>query len=480
MRLWQAAARDLGEHALALQLDEACPSDLDGRSSWTGRSYDLIQLGRSAQARDELLRAGATPPSGSDLTARDVVLAAACAACGDDGAWHWLLAAAARIDGGAWLAALVGAVADQRGELATADSAWVAARGSGAHGRTARVRAGVAIVASRRRDDPQDVGRLVLDVVGAAIAADLERRPGVAVAIAQGLLERGDVAGARLVLRTTLMLVPSSAEVRAALGAVPARRPVTVVAVATALAAVLIGGLIALTTVVPAPGVRVIGIVAVSLGGALWARRVPLPGMTAAESAVWRDVRGLVWDEQEQRLVPPGNRNGGWYGIAAIAGLAAGTALVAPALAALSALAGSGFAAWADSGSAGFAYLAGAALGTAGGVLLVRWAIRARRRSRARRELSARAQSRAREGASCRCWSDAWLRGWLAEETAAQHLADAQALAVIPGSQVRRCPSTGTLWLVGPLAADGLWLALRGDAPRAAPQPDQQGDGFYL
>jgi hypothetical protein len=91
---------------------------------------------------------------------------------------------------------------------------------------------------------------------------------------------------------------------------------------------------------------------------------------------------------------------------------------------------------------------------------------------------------------TCRCWSTPALSGRTASAYASRHLqpvldptvADELGRRLGPRAQVATCPTSGAVWLTGPLGRAGTPLALRGvlPVPTTTPPEPAPSVGFYL
>lgn len=478
---WTVTADGLAERSLAVGLRESRPGEA-GPEQDLHRALDLLVLGRAQECVELLRRAGVHPPAhGDDLGPQHLLLAAGHAATGDDGAWSWLLATLAQGSNRRFAHLLVAGAGDARGDTAAADRAWTELVRSplGTLDRRAAVRAAVVEISARSRSArADDVAELVATwssvLVGLDRADDVT--PSSALAVATGLVARGDRSGARLLLRATAAQTPRSADLRRMLGSLTPRWAVVRTTGAVVVAAVAIAGLLALAL----RGGRPMSLL-FAAGFWLWHRFVPLAGLTQSESRVWRGLGALSYDEVTDAVATPDADRRGWYGVAGIVGAIAGLTLCLTVLPDLAAALGAPGLLEQDGGLAVWlAVSIGLAVAGYCGVRALH--LRSRRRTAERRRRAAE-DAQLADAARCRCWHEAQLGGLLARHYADGHLVVepqwSRAVARLGrDAAVARCPQTGSSWLVGPLGADGRWLALRGPAP-VAPQVTTE-SGFYL
>lgn len=471
-------ARQADEPALAVALHEATPPGAvpadEARWDAVAHAADLLVLGRPDEARGVLDVAGVAPPDGDAVDGGHLVLAAVHAALGADDAWRWLLTTTSRYGPAVASARLVAAAADARGDVAAADRAWVEVCASGRASTATVARAAVAEITHRPREDHDALGQVVGAWAGATVAVDPVAPGRMALTVADGLVARGDTAGARLLLRAAAMLTGESTELRARLRSLNPRstRHHVLVTVAAVLGLVAVTAATWVTTGRPH---------ALPFWGAvaLWVRLMPLPGLSRAESRLWRGMRGWTYDADRDGP-SQGHPHATLYVVVGILAAIVGWAVGMGAGAGIAAAVGgdAGTAGYYSSDVAFFVPLGTTALVVTLAVLAARVVTRHVTAGRARRRARSLAAQQEAAGAACRCWSDTWLRGPLAASYAAHHLLATPIGAPVPDGDVRRCPATGMLWLTGPLAHGGLSVALRGPAATAVPPASPT--GFYL
>lgn len=469
---WLVAALAADEADLAHRLvrEPAVGSEHD---EWrtAGLAETLVLTGRSGEARRTLEAAGVRPP-GADgpVSWSQMLLATTYAAGGDAAAWSWLTARLAEVPHHMRprLTRLVAFVADQRGDLDVADSAWLSlVQMSGATSIRLAERSAVATIGRRSR---QGAPAEILTALFSAHATLRETEDDKALVLdaviraAHALGQRGDRAGARLLLRLADRSAPRNAALRRVSREL--RSPMTgTIALKTA-GIVLLGALITVGFVVwgvlashdPMVGARVAILLALPLG--LLVRRTTVPGLTVTESRVWRGLGTLRYDPSTGRATNEGTS--GWYGVAGIVGAVATFTVIAIVLTRLTPT--GTWPLWAVSGSSMLLWLALTAFGAAGGVLAMR---RVRHGLTRRRQKAARAAQQAqaeRSAGVCTCWDTYATWGRSARLLVEHHLTvpGPPVPLPLPDAQVRLCPTTGLPWIVGRLGAHGRFVALRG------------------
>jgi len=436
------------------------------------RAEALVVAGAASEALRVLARAevGQPAPDGPLLWGH-LVLAAAHAATGSDQAWAWLTARLAGDVGSfrARLTRIAAAAADARGDREVADQLWpevVGLIGVLPSPRLAE-RIALASVLARNRDGrPEELARdlgSAVRVIRRSLAGEGDPVAAM-VRTAGGLDARGDMAGARLLLRTAVTAMPRDRRMTTALRH---RRPK-----GTASTALKIGALTLVVAALVAVLVRMHlggGGLLIGLALVFGSRVIPHPGLTAAESRLWRGLGSLQFDPELGDTGEETSGSHGWYGVVAIGGAVAGAVLGAQVPGWFS-TAGQA-PAWSTSGGALLAWL---------GLSLIAGALAFFGARRVHRTLLRRSAERDSAGAQavgehhagvCQCWDITSLWGTAAGIYAERHLVQmpGPALPVPVGGQLRRCPTTGLPWLVGPLGRDGRRLALRGVARAAEP-----------
>ena len=298
-----------------------------------------------------------------------------------------------------------------------------------------------------------------------------------ALRAADELVGRDDRAGARLLLCAAKGALPHDARVTAALRALRPR-PTTAAVLHGVLAGLASATVLVLGIVM---GVRAIGLVG-GLAIGLVVRFSPMTGLTLPESRAWRGLRTLRYDPALGR----GDTSGasGWYGLAGIGGFVATLTAIAVGLSALGS--GGTWPLWATSGAAFLAWIALLAAGSVGAVLLARWARRASGRRRLASRLATAGAQAEQHAAVCACWDVISTWGPDARLYAERHLVASQdpLPIAVPGAELRRCPTAGVPWLVGPIGRDARYLALRGVVRDVADDDDEPAAeasvGFYL
>lgn len=491
---WAAAADLADEPAVALLLLAARDTGEDGPDELEGAAFDEARLellaGRPERALAALARTGLVDlPAGPADDPRTALLAACRAAAGDVQAYRWLLAGLRNTEWAqSWSAAyVVAAAAQARGDLATADEMWW--RVVTVHGirtRQSLQRAAIACVLRRDRDDVgASCAALVeaaglLDSVPFGTAAD----PALSLDAARQVGERGDHAGAVLLLRALDRCTAShptiAAELERQVDRARPRRRSRVVLLA---AAVVVVTAVALPAV---PGVPLLlGGLGAVVAQLLRNEHGRLTGLDRVASTAFRSLGGV-----EHRvhagvagLHAVGYQRGGYWA-AALASLLPSVLLVAVLGSALHGLGGEAL-------STGL-FLGVPAAGFVGAYLGARTLhVRVLRRRREREQATAR-RGRTRQFDRCACFETPVLTGAFVDTVRDAHLQPVAEdapfrLAVterlVAPADLAFCPTTGHLWLQ-PNRTCGQPLLLRGAVAAGAPVEDVRGanlpTGFYL
>lgn len=482
-RGWALSAEGADEPDLALRLWSTPPPEaVPWWEAELGCVRTLLVLRRFPEAltRARALAGHLTRTAGDPL---DLMLAAAFAASGDDAAYDYLLAAARapRLSMPApALLRVVGAVAEHRGRVRDAAWAWtVLVEHLGVSSPTVTACFAATLIGARRPDDTADT--LLSSVRRAHAALDrLDPHPSAdptpVLAAAARLTDRGDTAGARLLLRAQDVATPGISALRPVMRALTPTRQMWVRGAAAGVLLVLgIGGLVLLRTT---GGLRVGTGALMALAVTAWGRTVPLPGLSRPESEVYRVLaRGgpasgsgsslsagasALLREPAARPVGP-RRNTGLWGLGGVLGLVAGLVVAlqltkpgAPLASPDGAASSSAPIVW------GVIALGMGAVGFAA----FRAADRLVQRRRSVRDAARRRAALATQAAVCVCLAEPARVGDAVVEYTTRHLAPADPgrhlSAVFPGAQVRRCVATRTVWLAGPLGERDRTLALNG------------------
>lgn len=478
--LWADAAILVGEGALA----ESLLSTAD-RARWPLLLVRaLMAQGRVTEAEAVLLEQGAAPVGvGDAATLTSVTLAGARAGQGDTGALNWLRGLLPHLDRGHWLLVmhLIATAADLRGDRRDGDDAWTALLGAGrnGHGEREVIRCMVAVIATRAAGQtPEALRRQLLRAVGMATDEGV-RMPGrsLTAQAVRELVDRGDVSGARLLIRAARRAAPSDPALdgperelartggtrtswsrRSAWAMVAAVSAALVVAASSAWPLLLLG-----------PACLVVW----------WWLGAPQGGLTRAERRVWRSLGRDEWHPVRGLLRHPTSLDV--------------VLILVPAVLAVVAVGSLDSSRYDQADRVVRDYSAGVFwavfLGTWVGSTIVLWLFTRLRRGPARRFEATRLADRQRaEDRICRCADHVAFAGPLAGRIAAVHLVGAVADGPpgVSGASVARCPVTGRRWLIGPIGLGGRRLALGGGAgislptgERAVAEPEG-GVGFYL
>lgn len=470
---WALAAEAVDEPELAHRLWESAPPyGIPPHEVDLGRARSLVLLGRFPEALDRLQRM-ADPSGAVPGDSGNVLLAAAHAGCGNDGAYQFLLASCRQ--GATAVPAehlrLLAVVAEHRG--ATMDVAWARTVLLEVHG--AATPAAVAAYAASgiaARDPDSDAGVIVLTVRLAADALQglhppVAVQPDAVLAAASQLDAQGDRAGARLLLRAIDVVTPGVKPVREAIRHLTPVARMRVAALLAVLAfAAVEGTFIVLAAMLDIPHLRLGGIGVLLVAG--WARMVPLPGLTRAESQAWRQLAKLVDDPTAPGRTEATKPNTGLWGLGGIIGATAGIPLAIN-LTADGAPLGTGpdGAPPVVLGLVTWLVLIGG-LGTVG-ALAVRALDLGRAERRGARREAARVAEMVAAATQCACGMRTALTGSFAAVYTDAHLAPDRRAATPAITHVgggaallARCRSTGALWLYGPVGRGGQWLALNG------------------
>ncbi|MBO1753408.1 hypothetical protein J4G33_16495 [Actinotalea sp. BY-33] len=491
---WYHAALAADELELAGRIVRAPVAGTEHEASRrTSLAEALVLVGRPAEARPLLEADGVRPPQPSGpVDWPQVVLGSTYAATGDDGAWAWLTAKLSDVLSPEWrlrLTRVVAAVADHRGDLPVADAAWadVAELGGTSSPRLAQRAALANILRRKREGSPESIIDVVVGAYGTlrGAAVDDAATRNAVMRTAGALNERGDRAGARLLLRVATGMLPRDAAMETALRrsrpepsrALLVRLAGVGLATSVAVAYVVVRGAASPQTL----GAEIRGttlVLAAVLG--LVTRLSSLPGFTMPETRVWRGLRSMRYDPVEAR----GGTSGisGWLGVAGVLGAVATMVTIAGVLS--GATSDGAWPLWATTGGSMVLWLVLTAAGGAGGVLVlrqVRGAVGRRRVARARAEAAARADQLA---TVCACWDSISTWGADARRYAERHLtiAGPPVPVAVPDSRLRMCPASGLPWLTGPLGQGERFVALKGalrdvdDSPAGRPATQ----GFYL
>lgn len=479
LHAWVAAADDADEHDLCLALVRALGENVDDADRLR-QALSLLRL-RNASAALRALPSpdGPLPAAGSPFTATDLLLGACQAATGDITAYRWLLLAATASSGdrAGWFALhLVAVVDDLRGDYMGADRSWrIVVERYGIVTPAVISRLVVAQVSQRKGEDEGEVVRRLGEAATSLerTAHSLARDARPALAAADELTSRGDVAGARLLLHLLPRRSPVAPAIRERDATLtPARvlwrRRVIVCAVALAgvVAAVLLD--------VPAAALP-LGIPAQYA----WRRWMPVPGLDRADSGAYRAIRGVFFHAgsgRGQEATP----DGGFLALAVMLGSAAGFAAGSSVYSTTQG--------WGPAGDV-VAWTIGLAVPVTAFLATLRWS-RARQARAPARTRAEEVQATLRAVSSCRCWDGAAFVDEIADAYAHHHLVDhldpaiAEAVTIISGRlgrgvRIRRCPRLGLLWLHAPLTDDGASLLLRGALPLAE-ETNAESTGFYL
>lgn len=480
LETWVAVAEGMDLFDLALELRELQHHPEEHLVS-TARLHLLS--GHFAEARS-LLRPSAdewTPPPGTQFRQEDVLVAACEAAAGNAIASTWLLAAASALSQqgetsiGHYLVALA---ADARGDLALGAQAWTTlVTQLGIRTELTIPRWAVAQVAYR---DPFEATVALANVASAGFAFrslphQANRNPRPILNAANFLLAAGDRAGARLLLEVVARSQPRSEPVLEALVALSPRAAMR--RYRMRVRALLVVAFL----LVPLGYVWAIGM---ALGRVWFRQHVRVPGLSAADSQVWRALRRVRYDPAAAAMTPVDNEVDGvelllillglsvgglgGYGLASVVGGWFGVSNLLTDLPLLFL--------WL------FVIVAVPAVLVVGKRYLLRWAGRLRRV----RTHEAAERLRLRTARTCRCWETSTFRDDLADVYSQQHLAPtttaqtrALAVALAPGRAVLTCPVTGALWLRVERVPEGAVLLIRGDVP--VPEASSATpSGFYL
>lgn len=477
---WALTAEAVDEPELAHRLwATAPPYGIPPHEVDLGRARTLLLLGRFREALDGLARM-ADPTGAIPGDPERVLLAAAHAGCGDDDAYRFLLQAA-RTGTTATPAdhlRLLAVVAEHRGAIM--DAAWartILVEFFGVATPTAIAAYAASTVAAR---DPNGDARAIEATVHTAATAlqalhpPIADRPDAVLAATNQLEASGDRAGARLLLRAIDAAAPGVPPVRDAIQRLTPVSKMRGAALLAVLSFIVAFALVFwLATMLDLRHLRLGGLGALVF--ALWARTMPLPGFTRAESQAWR---GLVTPVQVPGATDGPTvitRNTGLWGLGGVLGASVGIAL------AILLTADGGPLGTSPSGAppvvpGGVTWLALIfGLGTCGVLASRALDLRRARRRAARRE-AAREADLVAAATHCVCGTQTALTGDFAAAYADTHLAPdrrASNPAIVRAGEgaarLARCRSTGALWLNGPLGRGGQWLALAGMPPWATP-----------
>ncbi len=453
------------------------------------RASLLVALGRPGEARTLLTATGiSTPSSQDDAQWHHLVLAAAEACLGDDGAYEWFVDVASTTyrSGAAPVAWLVGTVADHRADLSTADAAWIdefAENGAVTPERMSRFC--VALVHGRDRDSSEDVLERV--VLAARVLLNLDETTGYAGEtvdlVAHDLLERGDRAGLLLLLRVLHQLDPWSPAIRDRLKAEgkSVRRRV----------ALLLGGVLAMFCA--ALGASTAGVefapslfVAVPIAVVAFVG-IRLPELTLPETRFWHAARGIT-----TRLIDgsqPHDRGRAYAG-AVLLGVFFGLLFALTLTASVDeqdGFWGSGLALWMRGPGVPAVWFVSLTAWIGGLVLATQWLNRWIRRRERLKNIATRQRAALRSSSTCDCQHVEYSLGFTAAARVENHLEPAaESLAQLEVSEVLGsnasilvCQETSALWLWGRLGGSGRSVLLNGGRPSTG-TTDEPSLGMYL
>jgi membrane protein implicated in regulation of membrane protease activity len=456
LRLWTAQADSADEFALVRALASAahepdpelvarallCQGDPGAALSALGDTSDPL------------------PSADASFRARDLLVAACRAASGDASAHAWLLRSSSLMvdQPRGWFAAdLVAVVADLRSEPEVADRAFrLEAERFGINTPHVAGRSVAAHVAERPKEDGLAITRQFAQAATTleqgihSIALD----PRPTLAATEALVDRGDIAGARLLLEFVTRRNEMKGRLAERLGQLtPASR--------MRRHGLLVAALIALS-----PVLLVMGVAAFLVAGVVlyaFRRWVTIPGLSRSESLAWRDARKVRYDPRTGGRTSE-NPDRGLPALGAIAGGCVGTALGYQIMSALPEASG------AVQATAFFAPTS--MLAALGWYLTLRWSRERQSKARAASRKQQTEAAVARTG-PCRCWETTSLVDDVAAAYADRHLRaagfadESRRISSVLGRNARilTCPQMGTPWLVATLTDEGAVLAIRGTAP---------------
>jgi hypothetical protein len=482
LRRWTELADRLDRIDLALQLIEATPQSPDLRLM-TARLRLLA--GQPTQALESL----GSPMSESWMdagTSADHATAAAClAATGNDEAFRALLAAAAGLaetPAAVFCAYLVASAAEARGAQDLADQAWTSLVLR--HGVRTNLTVSRWATAELRLRDSVDGVAVLRSLAKVSTALEhlvhrLESDPQPAVDAANGLLCRGDTAGARLLLDLLMRRNGKIDRLRIALAKV------------TPKAAMRRYRLLTWTLIAAWMPFIWLGIIWIALSrvGRYWFRkRVKVPGFGRADSQAWRGLSSLRYDIGTRRAQLLGGQVTLTDGILIIAGAALGFLLGDAVTSALASMLGIQ-----DIGTSLPLLLLWltAIIGVPTAVVAGhRWITRRVKAAQLRRADLVTRRRELNTANRCMCWETAIVADDLARAYQHQHLLQASLSTgaldrLDPRTdakpQVLVCPDTSALWLSVEVSPEGATLLLRGPMPTKPPTaPGDLPVGFYL
>ncbi|KGM14588.1 hypothetical protein N869_05105 [Cellulomonas bogoriensis 69B4 = DSM 16987] len=466
---WIGTAADVDEHALRARLVRSAPDAWKGyRERALEESLSLLLAGEALAARGVLLALGAEQARGAPGTGPaglETVLGAALDATdGDDDAYAWLVDHEERHAlQDPRLTRLLAVVADSRDETEVADRAWSEVMAQAVRLDPARARRAVVALVSRRERDGL-IGPMVADLLSCVAlvrSTQVEDWDQVAVDAAHDLRARGDVAGARLLLRAFRAAAPPTAPVdRARRALTPAA--VSVRAVANAVVfTVLAAGALALAVRWGNP----LPLFALAVLAVAGARVVHVPGMTEQEGNVWQRL-GAVELDPRRGIVETG-AGLAWFAVLGVAGALSGLTATSAATSQLREAGRHG--AWLDGGGGLALWFVGMLAGAVAAVLMGRWLHTAVRRHETARRWAAADREGVSPGAACRCWQVSALVDERALGYAGEHLLPLDRHRGVGdpldrGDDLWQCPESDTLWLLTGPGGSGRTVALRGTA----------------
>jgi hypothetical protein len=480
VQIWALAAEAMDSFAVAVYLRGLGSDPVATQPSEIvlKRAQDFLFTGHAPEAFRVLVQLhGVELPDPVPVNEQTLTIVACLAANGDDAAYRRLLSVAAV--NRAWLPTyLLGAAAESRGDKDLSDQAWLSVVTN--HGLLTSYtfpRWAVATISRRDRHSRDEAFVSVLTVAQGCsnLPHDLALDPEPVLATVTSLLERGDEAGARLLLLAIERTQPPVSSLKARQADL---RPLGLSAYRWKVAALLGIGL----ALVP---FGYLGLILIALGRRLWFSRVRFPGLALVDSQVWR-MLATSHTDPSTGVGPLRHQDvNALMALVVFGAFIAGIPVSVGMLELLAALTGTSVL---PEGIQVLVWATGLITLPVLTLFLLTWG---RRRYQQRRLRFTRRRARARwasEANRCHCLHESVYTDEQALLYAEHHL---QPLPLPPAqtsrlqvpdttTQVLSCPQTRIRWIALDVTAGRAGLLLRGDIPPDPSTPQNALTGMYL